>query len=59
MINVIADAIVIWDENDVLRKFIEEGKEIIRKAKLVRYKTVDGKYGWKRSDEKPLKIIES
>jgi len=59
MINVIADAIVVWDENDVLKKFIEEGKELIRKAKLVRYKTVDGKYGWKKSDEKPLKIIES
>ena len=59
MINVIADAIVVWDENDVLKKFIEEGKELIRKAKLVRYKTVDGKYGWKKSDETPLEIIES
>jgi len=49
MINVIADAIVVWDENNVLKKFIEKGKELIRKAKLVRYKTADGKYGWKKA----------
>jgi hypothetical protein len=34
--------------------------EFIEKYDLVRYRTSDGKYGWKRGDNKPLaEVIES
>ena len=54
LINVVADAVVIWDRGGVLRKFVEKGRALIRKAGLVRYRTPDGKYGWKREDNRPL-----
>ena len=45
LINIVADAIVIWDTGNVLREFAEKGRALIRKAGLVRYRTPDGKYG--------------
>lgn len=57
LINVVADAIVIWDTDDILRDFVERGRALIRKAGLVRYRTPDGKYGWRRADGKPLEPV--
>ena len=57
-INIVADAIVIWDKEGLLHSFIEKGRELIKKAGLVRYKTPDGKYGWKRRDGQPLEPVE-
>jgi len=37
MINIIADAIIISDRDDVIKSFIEKGRRLIEKAQLVRY----------------------
>ena len=58
LINIVADAVVIWDTGNVLREFVEKGRALIRKAGLVRYRTPDGKYGWKRRDDRPLELVE-
>ena len=57
LINVVADAVVVWDPSGVLHEFVEKGRELIKKAGLVRYKTPDGKYGWKREDGRPLEPV--
>jgi len=58
LVNVVADAIVIHDEGDILKSFVRKGRRLIRKAGLIRYRTPDGKYGWMRSDRKPLSTVE-
>ncbi len=58
MINIIADAIIISDRDDVIKSFIEKGRRLIEKAQLVRYRTPDGKYGWKRRNGRPIEPIE-
>jgi len=58
LVNVVADAIVIHDEGDILKSFVRKGRQLIRKAGLIRYRTPDGKYGWMRSDRKPLSTVE-
>ena len=58
LINIVADAIVIWDTGNLLREFVEKGRALIRKAGLFRYRTPDGKYGWKRRDDRPLEPVE-
>ena len=58
LINIVADAVVIWDTGNVLREFVEKRRALIRKAGLVRYRTPDGKYGWKRRDNRPLEPVK-
>jgi predicted nucleotidyltransferase len=54
LVNLIADGIIIWDSRGILKRFLEEGRALIREMDLIRYKTPDGKYGWKRRDMKPI-----
>jgi predicted nucleotidyltransferase len=56
MLNILYDGIIIWDKYGLLKDFVEKGRRLIEKMKLVRYKTQDGKYGWKRIDEKPIAL---
>lgn len=56
MLNILYDGIVIWDKDDILKELIKKGKEFIEKAKLIRYRVSDGKYGWKRIDGKPIAL---
>ena len=58
LINLVADAIIIHDEDDVLKSFVKRGRILIEKANLIRYRTPDDKYGWKRRDMKPLIPVE-
>lgn len=58
LINIVADAIVIYDRDNIIKSFIDKGRKLIKKAKLVRYKTPNGKYGWKREDMKPIEPVE-
>jgi len=58
LINEVADAIVVWDRQGHLREFVEKGRKLIQKANLVRYKTPDGEYGWKRKNGKPIEPVE-
>ncbi|MEM2996971.1 MAG: hypothetical protein QW639_03345 [Candidatus Bathyarchaeia archaeon] len=39
----VADCIVIRDYEGILTGFLEKGRRLIEKAKLVRYKTPEGK----------------
>jgi predicted nucleotidyltransferase len=56
MLNILHDGIIIWDKYGLLKDFVEKGRRLIEKMKLVRYKTPDGKYGWKRIDGKPIAL---
>jgi hypothetical protein len=58
LVNMAADAIIIYDEDGLLKSFIEKTRRLIEKAKLKRYRTIDGKYGWMRDDSKPLTPVE-
>jgi len=54
MINIAYDGIIIYDETGILEKFTSKVKAFIKKAKLIKYKTPNGKYGWKRINGKPI-----
>lgn len=58
LMNALYDGIIIYDESKILAKLKSKVRELIRKAGLIRYRTPDGKYGWKRRDEKPLEAVE-
>lgn len=58
MINIVYDGIVVCDRDGVVSSFIEKGREFIRRIGLVRYRTPDGKYGWKRANGKPIAYLE-
>jgi len=56
MLNILYDAVVIYDPQDILRKLIEDCRVLINKANLERYRLPDGKYGWRRIDGKPIAL---
>lgn len=58
LMNALYDGIIIYDESKTLSKLKSMVGELIRKAGLIRYKTPDGKYGWKRMDDRPLEAVE-
>lgn len=58
LLNALYDGIVVYDELGVLRRLKMKAVELVEKAGLVRYRTPDGKYGWKRADGKPIGVVE-
>jgi len=56
MLNILYDAVVIYDPEGILKKLIENCRLLINKASLERYRLPDGKYGWKRTDGKPIAL---
>jgi len=58
LLNALYDGIIIYDETGILERLKGKVLELISKAQLVRYKTPDGRYGWKRVDDKPLEVVE-
>ncbi|MEM2122380.1 MAG: nucleotidyltransferase domain-containing protein [Candidatus Bathyarchaeia archaeon] len=54
LINLIADGLIIKDTCRILETFIREGRKLIEEMNLTRYRTFDGKYGWRRRDMKPI-----
>lgn len=50
MLNIAADAIMLYDPEGRLASFIERVRRLIQVAGLERYRTKDGKYGWKPRD---------
>jgi len=47
LLNIAHDGIVLYDKEGIVSSFLREVREAAEKAGLVRYKTTDGKYGWK------------
>ncbi len=58
LMNALYDGIIAYDETGVLVRLKSKVMQLVRKANLVRYRTSDGKYGWKRADDKPLEAVE-
>lgn len=56
MLNILYDGVVIHDPEDILKKLIESCRVLINKACLERYRSLDGKYGWRRIDGDPLAL---
>lgn len=50
MLNIASDAIVLYDPEGKLGSFLESVNRLIHLAGLERYRTKDGKYGWKPKD---------
>jgi predicted nucleotidyltransferase len=50
MLNVVADAVILYDPKGELRSFVDRVKKVIQLAGLERYAVRDGKYGWKPKD---------
>jgi len=51
--------LIIYDELGILRRLKEDVLRLVKEARLVRYRTPNGKYGWKRADGKPLEAVEA
>ncbi len=47
LLNVAWDGIVLYDPTERLTNLFERIRTAVKKAGLIRYKTKDGKYGWK------------
>ncbi len=58
MLNVASDATVLYDREGELASFLERVRKLIEIAGLERYKTKDGKYGWKPKHG-VLRIVEA
>ena len=59
LLNALYDGIIVYDGFGVLERLKLKTIELIRKANLVRYRTPDGKYGWKRANGKPIEAVEA
>lgn len=58
MLNIASDATVLYDLEGELASFLERVRRLIEIAGLERYKTKDGKYGWKPKDG-VLRMVEA
>jgi predicted nucleotidyltransferase len=58
MLNIASDAIVLYDREGELASFLERVRRLIELARLERYKTKDGKYGWKPKHG-VLRVVEA
>nr|MDO8062829.1 nucleotidyltransferase domain-containing protein [Candidatus Freyrarchaeum guaymaensis] len=58
LLNALYDGVIVYDEFGVLEKLKRKVAELVEKARLVRYRTPDGKYGWKRADGRPVEAVE-
>ena len=47
LLNIAHDGIVLYDREGAVSSFLRKVVEAAGKAELVRYRTTDGKYGWK------------
>lgn len=46
-INIAHDGVILYDKTGQIARFFERVNEAVHKAGLTRYRTPDGKYGWK------------
>jgi len=58
LLNILSDGIIIYDGTGRLSALMEKTRRLMDEAKLVRYRTPDGKYGWKKLGDGPLTKVE-
>jgi predicted nucleotidyltransferase len=58
ILNVVADAVILYDPKGELHSFVNRVKKIIQLAGLERYVVKGGKYGWKPKDGILRKVEE-
>jgi hypothetical protein len=54
LLNILVDGIVVYDRTGKLAELAAKARQLVEAEGLVKYRTPDGKYGWKRLDGKPL-----
>jgi len=54
LFNILVDGIVVYDKTGRLEELAAKARQLVEEMGLVRYRTSDGKYGWKKRDGKPL-----
>jgi predicted nucleotidyltransferase len=54
LLNILVDGIVVYDRTGRLAELAAKARRLVEAEGLVKYRTPDGKYGWKRLDGKPL-----
>jgi len=59
LLNALYDGVIVYGRFGVLERLKLKTIELIRKANLMRYRTPDGKYGWKRANGKPIEAVEA
>jgi len=59
LLNIAWDSKVLYDPQGRLTNLFEEIRRMVERAGLERYKTPDGKYGWKPREAKPLEEVDS
>ena len=58
LLNILVDGVVVYDETGKLSELASKARELVKAAGLVRYRTPDGKYGWRRADGRPLEPVK-
>jgi predicted nucleotidyltransferase len=58
MLNIFVDGIAIYDKTGKLSELASKVRQFVNAAGLVRYRTPDGKYGWKKVCEAPLQVMQ-
>jgi len=58
LLNILVDGIVIYDKTGEIRELTSRVRQFVDSMGLIKYKTPDGKYGWKRVDERPLSLLK-
>ena len=54
LLNILVDGIVVYDRTGRLAELAAKARQLVEAEGLAKYRTPDGKYGWKRLDGKPL-----
>jgi predicted nucleotidyltransferase len=57
LLNILVDGVVIYDKTGRLLQLVSRAREFVRVVGLVRYRTPDGRYGWRRADGRPLEPV--
>jgi len=57
LLNILVDGIVVYDRTGKLSQLASKTRDFVRVVGLVRYRTPDGRYGWKRADGRPLEPV--
>ena len=57
LLNILVDGVVVYDRTGRLEELAAKARRLVEEMGLVKYRTPNGKYGWKRRDGKPLVSI--